>query len=81
MSRGTYVNPFPKKPEEQAKLPFLGYRNMIEKVAERYHTTPDTLIALNGRGADRHRPDAAPAQCHADVARLCPAVQGTTRTA
>ena len=38
----------PKKPEKQAKLPFLGYRNMLEKVAERYHTTPDTVVALNG---------------------------------
>ena len=45
---GNYVYPFPKKPEEQAKLKFMGYRNMIEEVAERYHTTPDTLIALNG---------------------------------
>jgi lipoprotein-anchoring transpeptidase ErfK/SrfK len=45
---GNYVYPFPKKPEEQAKLPQMGYRNMIEEVAERYHTTPRTLIALNG---------------------------------
>lgn len=45
---GNYVYPFPKKPEEQAKLKFMGYRNMIEEVAERYHTTPATLIALNG---------------------------------
>jgi peptidoglycan hydrolase-like protein with peptidoglycan-binding domain len=45
---GNYVYPFPKKPELQAKLPQLGYRNMIEEVAERYHTTPKTLIALNG---------------------------------
>ena len=27
---------------------FLGYRNMLEKVAERYHTTPATVVALNG---------------------------------
>ena len=45
---GNYVYPFPKKPEDQAKLAVMGYRNMIEEVAERYHTTPDTLIALNG---------------------------------
>ena len=45
---GNYVYPFPKKPEDQAKLKELGYRNMIEEVAERYHTTPATLIALNG---------------------------------
>jgi lipoprotein-anchoring transpeptidase ErfK/SrfK len=45
---GPFVYPFPKKPEEQAKLQFMGYRNMLEKVAERYHTTPATVVALNG---------------------------------
>ena len=45
---GPFVYPFPKKPEEQAKLNFMGYRNMLEKVAERYHTTPATVVALNG---------------------------------
>jgi lipoprotein-anchoring transpeptidase ErfK/SrfK len=46
--RSQYVYPFPKEPEKQAELSFLGYRNMLEKVAERYHTTPDTIVALNG---------------------------------
>ena len=45
---GPFVYPFPKKPEDQAKLKFMGYRNMLEKVAERYHTSPDTIVALNG---------------------------------
>ena len=45
---GNYVYPFPKEPEDQAKLKAMAYRNMIEEVAERYHTTPKTLIALNG---------------------------------
>ena len=45
---GPFVYPFPKKPEDQAKLKFLGYRNMLEKVAERYHTRPETVVALNG---------------------------------
>jgi peptidoglycan hydrolase-like protein with peptidoglycan-binding domain len=45
---GPFVYPFPSKPEDQAKLKFLGYRNMLEKVAERYHTTPATVVALNG---------------------------------
>ncbi len=45
---GPFVYPMPKKPEQQAKLKFLGYRNMLEKLAERYHTTPDTIVALNG---------------------------------
>ena len=38
----------PTKPEAQEKLGFLGYRNMLEKLAERYHTTPETIVALNG---------------------------------
>ena len=46
--RGEYVLPFPSDPEAQAKLDFLGYRNMLEKLAERYHTTPATIVALNG---------------------------------
>ncbi|HEU4705539.1 MAG TPA: L,D-transpeptidase family protein [Sphingomicrobium sp.] len=46
--RSQYVYPFPANPEKQARLKFLGYRNMLEKVAERYHTTPDTIVALNG---------------------------------
>ena len=45
---GQYVYPFPAKPEAQSELKTLGYRNMLEKVAERYHTTPDTIVALNG---------------------------------
>lgn len=45
---GNYVYPFPKKPESQAKLKWAGYRNMLEEVAERYHTMPDTIVALNG---------------------------------
>ena len=43
-----FVKPIPKDYEDQAKLPFLGYRNMLEKLAERYHTTPETVVALNG---------------------------------
>ena len=45
---GRFVYPIPKKYESQADLPFLGYRNMLEKLAERYHTTPATVVALNG---------------------------------
>ena len=45
---GPFFLPFPKKPEEQANLPFMGYRNMLEAVAEEFHTTPDTIVALNG---------------------------------
>ena len=45
---GPFTYPMPVKPEEQEKLSFLGYRNMLEKLAERYHTTPETIVALNG---------------------------------
>jgi lipoprotein-anchoring transpeptidase ErfK/SrfK len=46
--RSSYVYPFPSNPEKQAELDFLGYRNMLEKLAERFHTTPATIVALNG---------------------------------
>ena len=45
---GRFVRPFPTDPEKQSELDFLGYRNMLEKLAERYHTTPATIVALNG---------------------------------
>ena len=45
---GDYVYPFPDKPEAQAKLDRMSYRNMLEEVSERYHTTPRTIVALNG---------------------------------
>lgn len=46
--RGPFTNPIPTDPEQQAKLPCLCYRTALEKIAERFHTTPATLIALNG---------------------------------
>lgn len=45
---GPFTNPIPKDPEQQAKLPCLCYRTALERIAERFHTTPETLIALNG---------------------------------
>lgn len=48
---GPYVFPFPKKAEEQAKLKMMAYKSPIEKIAEKFHTTPHTLAAMN-------RPDA-----------------------
>lgn len=44
---GPYTAPFPKEPEGQAALKSLDYRNALEALAERFHTTPATLIALN----------------------------------
>ena len=47
---GPFTMPLPKDPVEQAKLPALNYRNALEALAERFHTTPATLVALNPGG-------------------------------
>lgn len=44
---GPFVPDFPKDAAEQAKLPVLGYRNLMEALAERFHTTPEMIVALN----------------------------------
>ena len=45
--------PLPKDPAEQAKLKRLGYQSIDEKLAERFHTTVQTLRDLNpGVGAN-----------------------------
>jgi lipoprotein-anchoring transpeptidase ErfK/SrfK len=46
-ARQTFYPDLPRDAAEQAKLPALGYRNLMEALAERFHTTPETLIALN----------------------------------
>jgi lipoprotein-anchoring transpeptidase ErfK/SrfK len=48
---GPFVGPLPAKESEQAKMKLLGYADAAEKLAERYHTTKATLIALNSPGA------------------------------
>jgi lipoprotein-anchoring transpeptidase ErfK/SrfK len=45
--QGPFTNPIPEDPEKQAQLPCLCYRTGLERLAERFHTTPATLIALN----------------------------------
>lgn len=45
---GPFVYPFPDEAAAQAELDGLHYRNMLEKLAERFHTTPETIVALNG---------------------------------
>lgn len=47
---GPFYYPLPKEPVDQAKLPALGYSTLIEKLAERFHTTPATIAALNPPG-------------------------------
>jgi lipoprotein-anchoring transpeptidase ErfK/SrfK len=44
---GPFIGPLPKEESEQAALPALGYANALEMLAERYHTTAETIIALN----------------------------------
>lgn len=40
----------PDNPAEQAKLEHLGYASLEERLAERFHTTPDVLRRLNPGG-------------------------------
>lgn len=46
-ARGPFVRSIPKDPAQQAKLDCLCYRNLLEKIAEKFHTTPRTIVALN----------------------------------
>lgn len=39
--------PLPKDPAQQAKLMEIGYASLEEKLAERFHTTPEVLRGLN----------------------------------
>jgi lipoprotein-anchoring transpeptidase ErfK/SrfK len=63
---GPFNGPLPKDPAAQAQLPALGYANLLEKLAEKFHTTPATLVALNspqtqvGPGAQIRFPNVLP---------------------
>jgi lipoprotein-anchoring transpeptidase ErfK/SrfK len=50
--------PVPKEPADQAKLGELGYASLDEKLAERFHTTPETLLMLNPNAASSATPGA-----------------------
>ena len=45
-----YTPDIPHGEDAQAKLPALNYRTPMEKLAEGFHTTPETLVALNSPG-------------------------------
>lgn len=47
---GPFYRDLPHDLPAMARFDHLGYRSMIEALAERFHTTPETLTALNGRG-------------------------------
>jgi lipoprotein-anchoring transpeptidase ErfK/SrfK len=49
-AQGPFTPDLPKEPSAQAKLPHLGYRNLVEALSERFHTTPETLVAFNKAG-------------------------------
>jgi lipoprotein-anchoring transpeptidase ErfK/SrfK len=51
----------PEEPAEQAKLKHLGYEDLDEKLAERFHTTADVLHELNPGGQPAGTPSATPA--------------------
>ncbi|MFO6446315.1 L,D-transpeptidase [Erythrobacter sp. NE805] len=57
----TTLAPLPEKPADQAKLAELHYESLAEKLAERFHTTPEVLAALNPGGRPAGAPAAAPA--------------------
>jgi lipoprotein-anchoring transpeptidase ErfK/SrfK len=45
-----FVTPgLPAKPEQQAKQKYMGYRSLLEMVAERFHTSEEFLQSLNGK--------------------------------
>jgi len=46
-SVGAIGGPLPQKPEDAAGLPAMPYASFEEALAEKYHTTPKELIALN----------------------------------
>lgn len=46
-ARGPFLGEIPDAPEKQARLASLGYTDLMEKLAERFHTTPETIRALN----------------------------------
>lgn len=52
--------PLPEEPEDQAKLTTLAYETLDEKLAERFHTTIETLKELNPQLAAAGTPAASP---------------------
>ncbi|KQM22335.1 hypothetical protein ASE49_02175 [Novosphingobium sp. Leaf2] len=49
-ARQPLVPNLPHSTSAQAGFDHLGYRSLTEALAERFHTTPDALVALNGPG-------------------------------
>ena len=51
----------PKEPEDQAKMQELGYQSLDERLAERFHTTPEVLDQLNPNGQPARMSGSTPA--------------------
>jgi lipoprotein-anchoring transpeptidase ErfK/SrfK len=49
-ARGPFVEQIPPELVEQARLPSLGYRSLLERLAERFHASPALLKQLNRGG-------------------------------
>lgn len=64
----------PDKVEDQARLPAMGYTSLDEKLAERFHTTVETLQALNPGGL----PAGAPGGASSAAASPAPSPIGAT---
>jgi lipoprotein-anchoring transpeptidase ErfK/SrfK len=61
-ANGPFTENFPRDLEEQAKLPVLGYRSIVEKLAERFHVAPALLAQMNeGAGFEAGREIRVPA--------------------
>lgn len=79
---GPFYPDLPKKAAGQARYDHLGYRDIMEALAERFHTTPALLAALNdpaakvGAGAIIRVPNIP----DVDIAALGPDQRGWNRT-
>lgn len=49
-AQGPFIGTIPDEPAAQADMERLAYRNLLEKIAEKFHTTPRTIVALNDPG-------------------------------
>ena len=75
-----YVS-IPKEAADKAKLPQLGYQSVDEKLAERFHTTPEVLKMLNpgGQPAGSAQPSAAGSAAAAPSTTCWKARAGSSR--
>jgi lipoprotein-anchoring transpeptidase ErfK/SrfK len=46
-AEGPFARTIPKDLEQQAKLPALAYRSLVERLGERFHASPNLLLRLN----------------------------------